>query len=198
MGTSLEEILSFNDSFVRFKQYEPYITSKYPDKKVVILTCMDTRLVELLPKAMNMRNGDVKIVKSAGAQVSHPFGAVMRSILVAIYELQADEVYVIGHHDCGMSAIDPNVMIQHMIERGISEDIINTVKYSGIDLVDWLRGFGDVSTSVLKSVDILRNHPLMPKMTPIHGLVIDPSTGKLDLLTDGNGFLEETTTKSSS
>lgn len=196
MGSSLNEILGFNESFVNLKQYEPYITSKYPDKKSVILTCMDTRLVELLPKAMNMRNGDVKIVKSAGAQVSHPFGSVMRSILVAVYELKADEVYVIGHHDCGMSAIDPELMIEHMIQRGINEDIINTVKYSGIDLVEWLRGFGDVSTSVLKSVEILRNHPLMPKLTPVHGLVIDPNTGKLDLLADGNAYLEENKTKS--
>lgn len=189
MVSSLDEIMNFNDSFVKFKQYEPYITSKFPDKRIVILTCMDTRLVELLPKAMNMRNGDVKIVKSAGAQVSHPFGAVMRSLLVAVFELKADEVYVIGHHDCGMSAIDPELMITHMIERGVNEDIINTIKYSGIDLNDWLRGFGDVSTSVLKSVDIIRNHPLMPKATPVHGLVMDPSTGKLDLLSDGNSYL---------
>lgn len=62
---------------------------------------MDTRLVELLPHALNLRNGDVKIVKNAGALVSHPFGSIMRSILVAVYELQADEVCVIGHHDCG-------------------------------------------------------------------------------------------------
>lgn len=191
MGTSLNEILSFNESFVESKQYEPYITSKFPDKKSVILTCMDTRLVELLPKAMNMRNGDVKIVKNAGAQVSHPFGSIMRSILVAVYELKADEVFVIGHHDCGMSAVDPDVMIGHMSERGINEDIINTVKYSGFDLVEWLRGFGDVSESVLKSVDLIRNHPLMPKMTPVHGLVIDPNTGKLELLSDGNTYLED-------
>ncbi|MEL3962416.1 carbonic anhydrase [Lysinibacillus endophyticus] len=189
MTSSLDEILSFNESFVKFKQYEPYITSKFPDKKIVILTCMDARLVELLPKAMNMRNGDVKIVKSAGAQVSHPFGAIMRSLLVAVYELQADEIYVIGHHDCGMSAIDPEKMIEHMIERGVNEDIINIVKYSGVDLIDWLHGFGDVSTSVLKSVEIIRKHPLMPKSTPVHGLVMDPSTGKLDLLTDGNAYL---------
>lgn len=62
---------------------------------------MDTRLVELLPRAMNMKNGDIKIVKSAGALVSHPFGSIMRSILVAVYELNADEVYVIGHMIAG-------------------------------------------------------------------------------------------------
>lgn len=189
--SSLNEILDFNESFVKHKQYEPYITSKFPDKKSVILTCMDTRLVELLPKAMNLRNGDAKVVKSAGAIVNHPFGAIMRSILVAVYELKADEVYVIGHHDCGMSAVDPHQMVGHMKERGISEDILNTVSYAGVDLIEWLRGFGDVAASVQKSVDLIRKHPLMPKATPVHGLVIDPNTGNLDLLTDGNAYLSE-------
>nr|WP_106781177.1 carbonic anhydrase [Lysinibacillus timonensis] len=187
--TSLNDILSFNESFVEFKQYEPYVTSKFPDKKIVILTCMDTRLVELLPKAMNLRNGDAKIVKSAGAIVNHPFGSVMRSILVAVYELKADEVYVIGHHDCGMSSVDPHKMIDKMIDRGVNKDIMNILQYSGVNLVEWLRGFGDVSTSVNKSVDLLRNNPLMPQGIPVHGLIMDPNTGKLDLVTDGNEYL---------
>lgn len=49
--------------FVEEKQYEAYLTDKYPDKKVAILTCMDTRLVELLPRALNLCNGDAKIIK---------------------------------------------------------------------------------------------------------------------------------------
>lgn len=101
----LENILQFNQQFVERQDYQKYQTSKFPDKRMVILSCMDTRLVELLPHAMNMRNGDVKIVKSAGALVAHPFGSIMRSILVAVYELNADEVCVIGHHDCGMSKL---------------------------------------------------------------------------------------------
>lgn len=187
--TSLKEVLKFNESFVEYKMYEPFITTKYPDKRIVILSCMDTRLVELLPKAMNLRNGDVKIVKSAGAIVNHPFGGIMRSLLVAVYELQADEVYVVGHYDCGMSAIDPDIMIGHMKERGVSQETIDLINYSGVDLREWLRGFGDVQTSVRKSVEMVRSHPLMPKGIPVHGLVIDPNTGKLDLVTDGNEAL---------
>ena len=86
--TLLNEILSFNQKFVDEKQYEEFITTKFPDKKIVILTCMDARLFELLPKAMNFKNGDVKIVKSAGAVINHPFGGIMRSLLVAVYELK--------------------------------------------------------------------------------------------------------------
>ena len=189
--TSLQDILEFNEQFVSEKQYESYITTKFPDKKIVILSCMDTRLVELLPKAMNLRNGDVKIVKSAGAIVNHPFGGIMRSLLVAVYELQADEIYVIGHYDCGMSAVDPNSMIAHMLERGIKQETLDVINYAGMDLKEWLRGFGDVKTSVLKSVDLIRRHPLIPAGVPVHGLVIDPGTGKLDLITDGKETVEE-------
>src|SRR4051812_26539692 len=99
----LDEMLEFNHKFVEDKRYEEYATSKLPNKKMVILTCMDTRLLELLPKAINVKNGDVKSIKNAGALISHPFGSVMRSILIAIYQLKAEEVLVIGHHDCGMS-----------------------------------------------------------------------------------------------
>ena len=49
---------------------------------------------QLLPRAMDFRNGDVKVIKNAGAIVSHPFGSVMRSILVAVYELTVAEVAV--------------------------------------------------------------------------------------------------------
>lgn len=81
----VEEIIAFNKQFVENKGYEKYITNKYPDKKLAILSCMDTRLTELLPAALGLRNGDAKIIKNAGAVISHPFGSVIRSLLVAIY-----------------------------------------------------------------------------------------------------------------
>ena len=182
----LNEILNYNHEFVSEKEYEPYITTKFPDKHIVILTCMDTRLVELLPRAMNIKNGDVKIVKSAGALVNHPFGGIMRSLLIAVYELQVNEVYIVGHYDCGMSAIEPNQMLNKMIDRGISQETIDMLTYSGIELDEWLSGFKDVHGSVKHSVDMVKNHPLMVKDIPIHGLVINPSTGQLDLVVDGN------------
>lgn len=40
---------------------------------------MDTRLIELLPRAMNMRAGDAKIIKTAGGIVAHPFGGAWRA-----------------------------------------------------------------------------------------------------------------------
>ncbi|WP_342506329.1 carbonic anhydrase [Sporosarcina sp. FSL K6-2383] len=186
--TILSTILEFNETFVTEKKYEEYATTKFPDKRIVILTCMDTRLTELLPKAMNLKNGDAKIIKSAGAIVNHPFGGIMRSLLVAIYDLQADEVFIVAHHDCGMSSIDTNQIIDKMVDRGIDKNLFKTLQYSGIDMKDWLHGFSDVTESVRMSVDIVRNHPLMDTTVPVHGLVAHPDTGKLDIIVDGYAF----------
>ncbi len=62
----LEEILAFNREFVANREYEPYRTSKFPNKKLVVLSCMDTRLNDLLPRAMNLKNGDAKIHQERG------------------------------------------------------------------------------------------------------------------------------------
>lgn len=183
--TILSTILEHNGKFVDEHKYEQYETTKFPNKRIVILSCMDTRLTELLPAAMNLKNGDAKIVKSAGALVAHPFGSIMRSLLIAIYELQADEVYIIGHYDCGMSSIDTDSIIDKMVDRGIDRNLFNTLAYSGVDLKSWLHGFKDVTASVKQSVDAVRNHPLMDQTVPVHGLVIHPDTGKLDVIDDG-------------
>ena len=82
----IEEILEYNRKFVEEKAYEPYVTSKYPDKKIAILTCMDTRLTSLLPAALGLKNGDVKMIKNAGGVITDPYGSVVRSLLVGILE----------------------------------------------------------------------------------------------------------------
>lgn len=183
----LDEILAHNREFVGNREYEKFQTTKFPDKRIVVLSCMDTRLEELLPNAMNMRNGDIKHVKSAGAIVSHPFGSIMRSIMVAIYELNADEVMVVGHYDCGMGSIDSKRTMAKMTEKGISEDTLSTLQHAGINLHKWLHGFDCVDDSVRISVETIKNHPLLPPGVPVHGLVVDPATGKLDVVVNGYG-----------
>ena len=178
----IDSVLEYNEQFVKEQKYEEFRTTKFPDKKMVIITCMDTRLIELLPRSMNLRNGDAKLIKNAGGIISHPFGSVMRSVLVALYELKASEVCVIGHHGCGMDNINSFETIKKMQERGISKQTFDTLEYSGINIEKWLAGFENVEDSVRNSVNMIKNHPLLPIGTPVHGLVIDPETGKLDVV----------------
>lgn len=183
--TLVQQFLEFNEKFVEDRQYEQYMTDKYPDKRVVILTCMDTRLLELLPKALNLRNGDCKFIKNAGAILTQPFGSAMRSILVAIYELKATEVFVIGHHGCGMTNLNSKSLVEKMInEGGVDPLVIDTIERSGIRMEKFLRGFEAPEQGVMHSVKMIRQNPLFPKHTPVHGCIIDPTTGKLDLLVE--------------
>lgn len=182
--SKLDEILAFNKEFVRTKAYEPFRTDQFPNKRLVVLTCMDTRLIELLPRAMNLHNGDAKIIKNAGALVSHPFGSVMRSILLAVYELKAEEILIVGHHGCGMTALKCDDVLAHAKAAGIPQATFDTLNHAGINLEQWLTGFDSVSKSVVQSVAMVRTHPLLPNRVPVHGLVIHPETGKLELLQD--------------
>lgn len=185
----LNSLLEHNRSFVDNREYEQFQTDKFPDKNLAVLACMDARLVELLPKAMGLKNGDAKLIKNAGALVTHPWGSVMRSLLVAIYELRAEEICVVAHRDCGMNAIDPARILDAACQRGVSADTLATLRSAGINLEGWLKGFDNVEDSVRHTVNVIRTHPLMPRDVPVHGLVINPVTGQLDLIVDGYATL---------
>ncbi|PAF17600.1 beta-class carbonic anhydrase [Terribacillus saccharophilus] len=181
----LDDILVHNQKFVEDKAYAQYETDKFPSKKAVILTCMDARLLELLPKAVNLKNGDAKIIQNAGAMLVDTSDSVMKSILVAIHALKGEEVFVIGHKDCGMHHLHGSDMLDQISKQGgdvetylrqsSSEDIANT----------WFDGFNSVEESVESSASLIANHPLLPKQVPVHALVIDPATGELTVIRNG-------------
>lgn len=176
----IEEILKFNSEFVAGKGYERFLTDKYPNKRIAIVTCMDTRLVELLPAAMGLRNGDVKIIKNAGGTITNPFDSTMRSLLVAVYELGVNEIMVIGHTGCGVQGMDSAEMQHLMLERGVPQSNITLMKHCGIDLDSWLHGFTDTAEAVRETVDLISRHPLMPpEGISVRGFIMDSVTGKL-------------------
>ena len=175
----IEEILEYNRKFVEERQYERFTTSKYPDKKIAIVTCMDTRLIELLPAALGMKNGDVKIIKNAGATITNPFDSTMRSLLVAVYELGVEEIMVIGHTGCGVQGMNAHEMLELMRERGVDEEHISLMRHCGIDLDSWLHGFDNTDEAIAETVDLIRNHPLMVKDVRVKGYVMDSVTGAL-------------------
>lgn len=179
----IEQMLEYNRQFVENKEYLHHQTSKYPDKKIAIVTCMDTRLLTLLPAALGIRNGDVKMIKNAGAVITNPFDSTVRSLLVAVYELGVNEVMVIGHTGCGVQGMDSQEMLHLMRERGIDEEHISLMRHCGIDLDSWLHGFDDTEAAMLETVDLIRNHPLMPKDVNVAGYIMDSVTGELKPIT---------------
>ncbi|SPZ78436.1 carbonic anhydrase [Staphylococcus aureus] len=136
---------------------------------------------------MVFTNGDLKVVKNAGATISHPYGSTMRSLLVGIYALGAEEIIIMGHKDCGMGNIDVDAVMNTMEQRGVDQKTFDILEHSGIDVPNFLKGFDDVYENVKKNIQMIYSHPLFDKKVPVHGLVIDPHTGALDLVHDGYG-----------
>ena len=176
----IDQIIEYNKTFVASKGYEQHVTDKYPDKKPAVLSCMDTRLTELLPDALGLKNGDAKFIKNAGGLVISPFDSAMRSLVVAVYELGVQEIMVVAHSHCGACHMSYSHFHDEMIERGITDETLNTIRMCGIDLDKWLEGFKDTPESVRKTVTTIKTHPLMPRDITVRGFIIDSVTGALE------------------
>ena len=175
----IDQIIDFNRDFVAQRGYEKYVTDKYPEKKLAVLSCMDTRLTELLPAALGLKNGDAKIIKNAGGLVISPFDSAMRSLIVAIYELGVVEIMVVAHSNCGACHMSYDHFHHEMIARGITNETLETIRKCDIDLNTWLEGFKDTPTSVRKTVETIKGHPLVPQDIVVRGFIIDSVTGEL-------------------
>ena len=176
---TIDSVLAHNRAFVAGGEFARYATDKYPDKKLAVVSCMDTRLTELLAAARGLKNGDAKIIKVAGAEVAHPFGSVMRSLLIAVCELGVEDIMVVAHTNCGAQHMSGAAMIDSMRRLGVSDERIEFARHCGIDFDRWLAGFGDTEESVRKSVDLILNHPVMPPHVRVAGFVMDSVTGEL-------------------
>src|SRR5690242_4456068 len=128
----LDTVLAANKSYVRPGAFPPL--PKSPKKQLAIFTCMDTRLVDFLEPAMGIRRGDAKVIKNAGNTVIDISGGVVRSLVAAIFLLGVEEVFVIGHLDCGMAEIDSHDLRERMIRRGIDPLAIDALVP---DLAQW-------------------------------------------------------------
>lgn len=173
----LNEVLESNKEFV--EEFDGVKMSHLPQKKLAIVACMDTRLTDgFLEQAMGIGRGDAKIIKNAGNNVLDR--DVVRSVAAAIFALGAEEVMLVGHQDCGMAGADSEKLKAAMIDKGISPDEI-----ARIDIADWIGAIESEESNVINGVEKIKNSPLIPDNIPIHGLIMDPITGKVDVLVNG-------------
>lgn len=174
--SNIDNVLAFNREYVASKGYEKHITDKFPDKKLAVLSCMDTRLSVLLQEALGLKNGDAKVIKNAGAVIPTPWDSAMRSLIVAVYELGVTEIMVVAHTTCGACHMSFHHFKEEMLKRGIPA---SELERTDVDLNAWLEGFHDTEKSVRTTVDAIVDHPLIPSDVVVRGFIIDSTTGEL-------------------
>jgi carbonic anhydrase len=142
----------------------------------------------MFEQALGLERGDVLELRTAGATISEPErpGAasdLIRSLAGGIYLLGVREVVVVGHTQCGLAHANPTALVASMQALGVDpQQLIEQQKLGDIQgLVRWLGAFNDVHVNVREVVNVIRNSPYLPKL-PVHGLVIDINTGKLEIV----------------
>jgi carbonic anhydrase len=135
--------------------------SPRPQRKVAVLSCMDTR-IDLFPM-LGIRRGDAHILRNAGGLVTDD---VLRSLSASQRLLGTEAIVVVMHDGCGL--------------RGASEDeFAEALRADGI-LPAWRLGaFDDVEATLRHSLARLRSSPELPSRDDIRGFVFDPETGRL-------------------
>lgn|GEM_PF-35982 len=169
---TLDEILRKNSAFS-----PPAEVSRGIGQKIAILTCVDSRLVDFLEKAMGLQRGDAAVIKNAG---NHVTDDVLRSMAVLLFSFEIREILVIGHTDCTAANIKAYDFTESMKRQGVSRDVIP----SG-DLRGWLGAASGERERVRESVQALRRSPLIPKDVLVHGLLLDIEKGSLEVVVRG-------------
>ena len=60
-----------------------------------------------------------------------------------------------------MTGLDSSKILNQAKQRGIPASTFSTLKAAGLDLDSWLSGFDNVRSSVIHSVETIKNHPLL-------------------------------------
>jgi carbonic anhydrase len=181
----LDEILAANTAYVA--GYRLPAVGHTPRRRVAVVTCMDTRLVGMFEEALGLQRGDVIELRTAGATLgpgAEIAGDLVRSLAGAIYLLGVREVLVIGHTDCGLSHVDHTRVVAAMQALGVDTAQAFAAIGGEAQLDAWLGSFSDVQVNTARVAQALRASPLLPRL-PIHALVIDIQTGRLQVVERG-------------
>jgi carbonic anhydrase len=156
-----------------------------------VVTCMDCRLVQAFEQALGLERGDVVELRTAGATISEneregAANDLIRSLAGSIYLLGVREVAVIGHTECGLAHANAEILIASMQALGVDPQKLIEQEELGDEkgLLRWLGAFSDVHVNVREVVNVIRRSPYLPRI-PVHGLVIDIITGKLEMVDRG-------------
>ncbi|MEW5761396.1 MAG: zf-TFIIB domain-containing protein [Candidatus Thermoplasmatota archaeon] len=176
--TLLGEILEANNMFA--KKYELVPIDLHPKKKVAVLTCMDTRLINILELGMGLKRGDVVVIKNAGCTITGSGEEILRSMASAVYLAGVEEIFVVGHTDCLLSKTSSTSILEAIEKHGIDRGA-----FPDRDLMSWFGGFMTEEENVKNVVRFLRGSKVIPKTIPVHGLLMNPNTGKLSIVVSG-------------
>ncbi len=146
---------------------------------IAALTCIDVRLNPLLPEVLGIPEEQFIWLRNAGNIITGPSSSTMRSLSLACAVKGAEEIVIIGHTDCQVCKTSTMQLLERLKNLGVERHLLpdNVNEYFGM--------FGSERQNVLKGCEIVRASPLIGPKIPVHGLLLDIQTGKLEWLVNG-------------
>jgi len=151
------------------------------------LTCIDARLNAFFPGILGLPKERFIWLRNAGNHISAPLSSTMRSLALACAIKGAKEIAIIGHTDCQVAKTSAASLLQAFQALGVERTRLpdNLSEFFGL--------FASERQNVINAVDMARRSPLIGPKMPVHGLVVDIATGKLEWLVNGYLALEAAT-----
>ena len=157
----IDEVLSANEIYAR--THELRRLTPRPERKLAVLTCMDTRLSI---RTLGLKTGDAHIIRNAGGIVTDD---TLRSLLVSHYLLGTQEFMVINHTDCGLMNASEEELRSRIQNRTGTAAIAPAFFYA----------FRNIDENVRHQLQKLRTHPWIPQDVAVRGFVYDVASGLL-------------------
>jgi len=146
---------------------------------VASLTCIDVRLNPLIPEVLGIPEEHFIWLRNAGNIITGPLSSTMRSLALACAVKGGKEIVIIGHTDCQVCKTTTMQLLERFKNIGVERSLLpeNISEYFGM--------FASERQNVIKACDFVRHSPLIGPQIPVHGLLVDITTGKLEWLVNG-------------
>jgi len=157
----IDEVLAANEIYAR--THELRKLTPRPERKLAVLTCMDTRLSI---RTLGLKTGDAHIIRNAGGIVTED---TLRSLVVSHHLLGTEEIMVINHTDCGLMQTS---------EQDLRTRIQNRTGTAAVSPA-FFYAFQNIEENVRHQLQKLRTHPWIPEKVAVRGFVYDVASGLL-------------------
>ncbi len=146
---------------------------------IVALTCIDPRLNPLLPEVLGIREEDFIWLRNAGNILFDSRSGMIRSLALACAVKGGREIAIIGHSDCRVRQVSVNQLIESFRVLGVDRSSLpdNLVEFFGL--------FASERQNVITGANHIRQSALISPKVPVHGLLLDLDSGRLDWLVNG-------------
>jgi carbonic anhydrase len=151
---------------------------------LVALTCIDVRLNPLLPEVLGIPKDQFIWLRNAGNIITGPLTSTMRSLALACVVKGGKEIAIIGHTDCQVCKTTTTELLDRFRAIGIERHMLpaNVNEFFGM--------FASERANIIKGVDFVRHSPIIGPRIPVHGLLVDIETGKVEWLVNGYQTLD--------